>query len=37
MSIALRIQYAMRMRYNVICGLSGYTKFFHIVWQKAGF
>ena len=29
--VALGIQHAMGMRYIVICGLSGYTIFFHII------
>jgi hypothetical protein len=29
-SVALRTQHAMRMRQNVICGLSGSKIFFHI-------
>jgi len=29
-SVALRIQYAMRGRHNVICGLAGSAVIFHI-------
>jgi len=29
--VALGIQHAMRMRYTVICGLSGSAVFFHII------
>jgi len=35
--VALVIQHAMRMRHIVICGLSGSTKFFHTVLQRAQF
>jgi hypothetical protein len=31
MSVALGIQYAMRMRQIVVSGFSGSTKFFHII------
>jgi len=29
--VALGFQHAMRMRHIVICGLSGYTKFFNFI------
>jgi hypothetical protein len=32
--VALGIQHAMRVRYIVICGLSGSTVFFHIMTQN---
>ena len=30
-SVALGIQYAMRMRHIVVCDMSGFTIFFHII------
>jgi hypothetical protein len=35
--VALGIQHATGMRHIVICGLSGFTKFFHIISSKAQF
>ena len=35
--VALVIQHAMRMRYIVNFGLSGFTKFFHIISETARF
>ena len=35
--VALGIQNAMRMSHIVICGLSGSTKYFHIISQPARF
>jgi hypothetical protein len=36
-SVALVTEHALRMRRIVICGLSGYTVFVHIVSQTARF
>jgi len=35
--LALGIQHAMHMHHIVICGLSGYATFFHIISQMTQF
>jgi predicted histidine transporter YuiF (NhaC family) len=37
LSVVLVVQHAMRMRSIVICGLSGFTTFFHVISQMARF
>jgi hypothetical protein len=35
--VALVIQHAMHMRHIVICGLNGYTVFFHSIHKRQDF